>query len=142
MKNNLSALLVGLIFSLGLSLSGMTNPEKIKGFLDVFGSWDASLIFVMIGAIGVHFLTYKLIRKRNSPLFSARWHLPQKSEITKSLIIGSVLFGIGWGLAGYCPGPAVASLTTLSSNVWLFFVCMIVGMFAFKIADKKFNFNR
>lgn len=142
MKNNLSALLVGFIFSLGLALSGMTNPDKVKGFLNIFGSWDPSLIFVMIGAIGVHFLTYKMIRKRKSPLFSAHWHVPQKSEITKSLVIGSVLFGIGWGLAGFCPGPAMTSLTTLSSTALVFVVFMLLGMLIFKVFDKKFKLNR
>ncbi|MCM2354431.1 MAG: YeeE/YedE family protein [Pseudobdellovibrio sp.] len=142
MKNNLSALLVGFIFSLGLGLSGMTDPEKIKGFLNIFGSWDPSLIFVMVGAIGVHLLTYQIIRQRKSPLFSTHWHVPQKTEITKSLVIGAVLFGVGWGLAGFCPGPAITSLTTLNSTVWVFVLFMILGMLLFKLIDKELKLNR
>ena len=142
MKYNLSALLVGFIFSLGLGLSGMTDPEKIKGFLNIFGSWDPSLIFVMVGAIGVHLLTYQIIRQRKSPLFSTHWHVPQKTEITKSLVIGAVLFGVGWGLAGFCPGPAITSLTTLNSTVWVFVLFMILGMLLFKLIDKELKLNR
>ena len=142
MKNNLSALLVGFIFSLGLALSGMTNPDKVKGFLNIFGSWDPSLIFVMVGAISVHFLTYKMIRKRKSPLFSTHWHVPQKTEITKSLVVGSGMFGIGWGLAGFCPGPAITSLTTLSTTVWVFVFFMLLGMLLFKMFDKEYKLNR
>ena len=142
MKNNLTALLVGLIFAFGLSLSGMTNPEKVKGFLDFFGSWDPSLIFVMIGAISFHFVIYKMIRHRKSPLFSTHWHIPQKSDVTRSLALGSILFGIGWGLAGFCPGPAVTSLTKLQPAVWVFVVFMVLGMVLFKTLDKKFKINR
>lgn len=98
MKNALASFIVGLIFALGLGVSGMTQPQKVVGFLDLFGQWDPSLIFVMIGAIAVHFLTYRLIRKRNTPLLDTQWHVPTKRELTPSLMIGSVLFGVGWGL--------------------------------------------
>lgn len=142
MKNNLSALLAGFLFSLGLAISDMINPEKVKAFLDIFGSWNPSLIFVMIGAIAVHFLTYKSIRKRQSPLFSMHWHVPHKTEITKSLVIGSALFGIGWGLAGFCPGPAVTSLAFSNTDVLIFVLSMIIGMFLFKLTDRKYKINR
>ncbi|MEQ1879276.1 MAG: DUF6691 family protein, partial [Bdellovibrionia bacterium] len=88
MKNNLTSWIVGFIFALGLGISGMTQPQKVIGFLDVFGSWDPSLMFVMAGSIAVHFLTFRLIKKRTSPLFSPQWHLPAKSRITPSLALG------------------------------------------------------
>lgn len=142
MKNNLSSFAVGFVFALGLGISGMTQPQKVIGFLDIFGKWDASLIFVMLGSILVHFITYKLIRKRNSPLLSAHWHVPQKTKLTKSLIIGSILFGVGWGLAGYCPGPALTGVGLLQSGSLLFVGSMLVGMYVFKMLDKKYKFDR
>ncbi len=105
MKQSLVSLVVGFIFALGLGISGMTQPQKVIGFLDVFGHWDVSLMFVMIGAIFVHLIIHRLFSKRKSPLFSEKWHLPTKKEITPSLIIGSALFGFGWALAGYALGP-------------------------------------
>lgn len=142
MKNSASAFVVGFLFSIGLGLSGMTNPQKVVGFLDVFGAWDPSLAFVMIGSIATHFITFKLIRKRKSPLFSSHWHLPTKKEITKSLVFGSLIFGIGWGLAGFCPGPAVTNLASAEKAPWVFVLSMIAGMFLFKLANDKWNFNR
>lgn len=142
MNNALAALIVGIVFALGLGLSGMTQPQKVIGFLDLFGNWDPSLIFVMIGAIAVHFLTYKLIRKRASPLLSADWHVPTKKEITPSLLIGSLLFGVGWALAGFCPGPAVTSLASFGAKPALFVISMLVGMYAFRWVDKKLKLNR
>lgn len=142
MKNAVAAFAVGFIFAIGLGVSGMTQPEKVVGFLDVFGSWDPSLIFVMGGAVMVHFVTYKLIRKRNSPLLSAKWHVPTKTEITPALIWGSVIFGVGWGLAGFCPGPAVTSLASFEIKPVMFVASMIVGMFLFKGFDKKLNLRK
>lgn len=142
MKNILSAWLVGFLFALGLGISGMTQPLKVIGFLDLFGSWDPSLMFVMVGAILVHLILYWAIRKRSAPVFSMRWHVPEKTKITKSLIIGSLLFGIGWGLAGYCPGPALTSLASFQSRAFLFVGSMILGMFIFKLIDRKMNFDR
>ncbi len=147
MKNSFSALLVGFIFALGLGISGMTQPQKVFGFLDVFGQWDPSLIFVMIGAIIFHFVTFKfinfrVIKKNHKPLFSNDWHVPTKKEITPALILGSVLFGIGWGLGGYCPGPAITSLASFETRPIVFVVSMIGGMFLFKILDSKYKFKR
>ena len=142
MKNNISALVVGFIFAMGLGISGMTQPQKVIGFLDLFGSWDPSLIFVMLGSILVHSISYKIIRKRASPLFSSQWLVPQKAQITPSLAIGSVIFGVGWGLAGYCPGPALASVASFQLKPFLFVFAMLVGMFIFKILDKKLKINR
>lgn len=142
MKNSLASFVVGFIFSLGLGLSGMTQPQKVVGFLDLFGQWDPSLIFVMVGAILVHLITYKLIRRRSSPLLSPQWHVPTKKEITPALIIGSFIFGVGWALAGFCPGPAVTSLASLAITPFVFVLSLLGGMFLFNIADKKINFQK
>jgi uncharacterized protein len=142
MKNGLAALVVGFVFAIGLGISGMTQPQKVVGFLDLFGNWDPSLIFVMVGGIIVHFLTYKLIRKRKSPLLSTDWHVPTKKEITPALIIGSLLFGIGWGLGGFCPGPAVTSLASFESKPLIFVLSMLAGMFLFRLVDKKMNIKK
>jgi uncharacterized membrane protein YedE/YeeE len=142
MKNSLASFVVGFIFALGLGLSGMTQPQKVVAFLDVFGAWDPSLMFVMLGSIIVHFISYKLIRKRTSPLLSPDWHVPTKREITKPLVFGALMFGVGWGLAGYCPGPAVTSLSTFDSRTLIFVASMIVGMYIFKFVDKKLKLNR
>lgn len=132
MKNALSALAVGFIFALGLGLSGMTQPQKVIGFLDLFGHWDPSLIFVMAGAILVHFVMYKLIRKRKSPLLSTQWHVPTKKEITPALIIGAFIFGVGWALGGFCPGPAITSLASFDKTPFVFVISMLTGMFLYK----------
>lgn len=137
MKDALAAFVVGFIFALGLGISGMTQPSKVVSFLDLFGNWDPSLIFVMGGAIAVHFVAYKLIRKRSSPLLSSAWHVPTKREITPALVIGSVLFGIGWGLGGYCPGPALTALASFDERPAVFIFSMLVGMFLFRALDKR-----
>ncbi len=142
MKNNLTALVVGFIFAIGLGISGMTQPQKVVGFLDLFGNWDPSLIFVMAGAILVHFVTYRLIRKRSSPLLTVDWHVPTKKEITPALVTGSVLFGIGWGLGGYCPGPAVTSLASFEAKPFIFVFSMLAGMWVFKLIDKKLKIQK
>lgn len=138
----LTSLVVGFIFAIGLGVSGMTQPQKVVGFLDLFGTWDPSLIFVMAGAIAVHFVTYKLIRKRKSPLFAADWQVPAKKDITPALVIGATLFGVGWGLAGYCPGPAITSLASFEQRPFIFVASMLVGMILFKQLDKMFKFKR
>lgn len=142
MKNSIAALAVGFIFAIGLGLSGMTQPQKVIGFLDLFGNWDPSLIFVMAGAILVHFVTYKLIRKKSSPLLSSQWHVPTKKEITPALVIGSFIFGVGWALGGFCPGPAVTSLASFESGPFIFVISMLVGMFIFKLIDKKMKIQK
>ncbi|MBC7753787.1 MAG: YeeE/YedE family protein [Moraxellaceae bacterium] len=142
MKNNVVALIVGILFAIGLGVSGMTKPEKVFGFLDIFGKWDASLIFVMLGAILVHLIAYRFIIRLKSPLFSKLWHLPTKKEITWSLILGSFIFGVGWALAGYCPGPALTSLASFQMRPLLFFVSLIFGMLTFRLIDRKLNLKR
>ncbi len=141
-RNAVIAGIVGITFSLGLGISGMTQPSKVIGFLNVTGPWDPSLLFVLLGSVIFHFITYRLIRRRQSPLFSAHWHVPTKRDLTPSLIVGSILFGIGWGLAGYCPGPAIASLASLDRRPIIFVVAMILGMLLFKWVDRKIQFKR
>lgn len=141
-KETLAAFIVGFIFALGLGISGMTQASKVIGFLDFFGAWDPSLIFVMLGAVAVHFITYRLIRKRSTPLLSTQWHVPMKREITPALVFGSLLFGIGWALAGYCPGPAITSLASFESTPFIFVIAMFTGMYLFKWFDKKMNISR
>lgn len=140
MKNALVALFVGFLFAIGLGISGMTQTQKVIGFLDFFGNWDSSLIFVMVGGIVVHFISYKLIRKRNLPIYSKCWYVPVKGDITPSLIIGSLIFGIGWGLGGYCPGPAITSLASFELKPLVFVICMILGMILFGQLNKLFKF--
>jgi uncharacterized membrane protein YedE/YeeE len=132
MKNNLVAFVVGLIFAIGLGISGMTRPEKVVGFLDVFGDWDPSLVFVMGGAVVIHFFTYRMITKRSSPMFAKEWKIPTKSELTPRLIMGSFLFGVGWGLGGYCPGPGLVSIPSLDTAPLTFVGFMLLGMLLFK----------
>ena len=139
MKKNIAALTVGIIFALGLGISGMTRPEKVIGFLNIFGDWDASLAFVMAGAIAVHAVAYRLIRRRNSPLFSKEFYVPTDTEISTSLIVGSFIFGVGWALAGYCPGPAVASLASFQSRPLIFVASMIFGMVIFRVYQTVSN---
>lgn len=147
-KNNaqmnaaIAALAVGFIFAVGLGISGMTRPSKVVGFLDLFGNWDPSLIFVMAGAIAVHFVTYKVIRKRSSPLLVPNWQVPTKTELTPALVIGAVLFGAGWGLGGFCPGPAMTSLASLQTKPAIFVISMLVGMYLFKFLDKKMKLQK
>lgn len=142
MKNAVAALVVGFIFAMGLGLSGMTQPQKVIGFLDLFGQWDPSLIFVMAGAILVHFVTYKLIRKKSSPLLSSQWHVPTKKEITPALLMGSFIFGIGWALGGFCPGPAITSVASFNKMPVIFVVSMLVGMLFFRLVDKKLKIQK
>lgn len=142
MKKIMTAFFVGLLFSMGLGLSGMTNPENVIGFLDLFGNWNPSLLFVMVGAIGVHAPLYRLLHKGPKPLFDSQWHIPTSRKITPSLVAGAFLFGVGWALAGFCPGPAIVSLATLSPGILLFMSGLIGGMLLFKGLDKIFKFQR
>jgi uncharacterized protein len=125
---NLVSFIVGFIFAIGLGISGMTQPAKVVGFLDLFGHWDPSLMFVMMGAIAVHALSYRLIRRRRTPLLATEWQVPSSREISGSLLVGAFIFGIGWGLGGYCPGPAVTALASLTAKPFYFVVSMIAGM--------------
>ena len=118
----------GFLFGLGLAISGMTNPAKVVGFLDIAGNWDPSLMLVMVAGLGVTVPSFHLVLKRSQPLFNKQFFLPTRKDLDGKLIAGAALFGIGWGIAGYCPGPALAALVSLNSNVILFCAAMVVGM--------------
>jgi uncharacterized protein len=122
------ALGAGLVFSAGLVLSGMARPSKVIGFLDVAGRWDASLLCVMAGAVGVHFVVQRLARRRAAPLWSPRFWLPTRRDIDGRLLLGSLVFGVGWGLSGYCPGPALVSLPLGGVSALVFVSAMLAGM--------------
>jgi len=130
-KQDAVSFTVGLLFALGLAVSEMTQPQKIIGFLNLW-DWDPSLMFVMIGAVGTHIITYPLVKKRSSPLFDTKWHIPTRGDVTPRLIIGSALFGMGWGLGGFCPGPGLTSLASGDPRALMFVVAMIIGMLLFK----------
>lgn len=129
--------LAGLLFGLGLILSGMTNPAKVLGFLDLFGQWDPSLAFVMGGAIGVGVVAFGVAKKRKQSLLGAPMQLPTSSVLTPRLILGSLAFGVGWGLAGFCPGPALVSAAAGYAKAILFVVAMLVGMLIYTMVDAK-----
>lgn len=132
----LAGIVVGLLFGVGLAVSGMADPRKVIGFLDFAGDWDPSLLFVMGGAVGVHALAQLWIRRRRAPLLDERFSIPTRRDIDRRLLIGAVVFGLGWGLGGYCPGPAVVSLGAGSVTGLVFVATMALGMFGVAKAEK------
>ena len=136
MKNIIVPLSCGIIFGIGLVVAGMTNPAKVMGFLNIFGNWDPSLMFVMGGAIIVSMPAFLIIgKKMRSPLLNQEEGFSKqlKKNIDSPLIMGSAIFGIGWALVGFCPGPAIAALTLIDGNVFMFFISMSIGMLLKKI---------
>lgn len=131
--NGIVAFLCGLLFGLGLILSEMVNPLRVQGFLDWFGSWDPTLAFVMGGALTVTLPAFAVLKHRDKPLLAPRFQLPAKQELDSRLIMGSALFGIGWGMAGLCPGPAVTALGSLHIEVFIFVSAMLSGMLIFNV---------
>jgi len=131
-----SALIAGLIFGLGLIVSGMANPAKVLGFLDLAGHWDPSLAFVMGGAIGVGVVAFGLARRRTRSLLGAPMQLPATSALSMRLVLGSLAFGVGWGLAGFCPGPAIVSAAAGYSQACIFVAAMVVGMLLFTLLER------
>jgi uncharacterized membrane protein YedE/YeeE len=126
---SVASFLCGVVFALGLGISGMTRPLKVIGFLDFTGRWDASLAFVMLGAIAVYFIAYRWIRNQPAPLMSDQFSVPQRTDIDRNLIAGAAVFGAGWGLGGFCPGPAIASLASGALPVIVFVSAMALGMY-------------
>jgi len=124
--------LIGLIFGVGISISGMANPAKVLNFFDIAGTWDPSLVFVMGGAVVVAFFGYKIVLSRPTPVLDAKFHLPDNPRIDARLLGGSALFGIGWGIAGFCPGGALPALGTGQIDVFVFVAALIAGIFAAK----------
>jgi uncharacterized membrane protein YedE/YeeE len=134
--NIVTAFLSGLLFGAGLILSGMSNPAKVLAFLDVGGMWDPSLLFVMAGAVLVAALAFRFARTRVRPLFGSRIHVPGAGRIDAPLVLGSLTFGIGWGLVGYCPGPALTALAVGGRSTLLFVAAMLTGMAIFEVAER------
>ena len=128
MKAALTSFFAGIIFALGLGIGGMTQPAKVIGFLDFAGNWDPSLAFVMMGAILVHAIFYRVIRGRSSPLFSPAFTMPTRTDVDLPLLAGAGIFGMGWGLGGFCPGPALTSLVSGNFTPVVVVIAMIVGM--------------
>ena len=131
-----SALLSGLLFGIGLIVSGMTDPSKVIGFLDLAGKWDPSLAFVMGGAIMIGSLVFPFATKRKKSVLGSPMRLPTATSIDRRLVLGGLTFGVGWGLAGYCPGPALASLTHGGAKPWVFVIAMLGGMALFELTER------
>lgn len=122
-----SAFGAGLVFGLGLWISGMAVPAKVLGFLDVTGEWDPSLLLVMAGAVGVTLVAFRLVTKRTRPLFAEAFVLPTRRDIDLPLVAGAAIFGLGWGVAGYCPGPALTALSNLTAEIFVFVAALLAG---------------
>lgn len=135
--NRITEFLVGLLFGTGLILSGMTDPGKVLGFLDLAGSWDPSLAFVMGGAILVGIFAFAVARKRTTTFLGGTMHLPTSRDIDKRLLIGGLAFGVGWGLAGLCPGPAIVSLAAGQPKAAAFVLAMLAGMLVYELIDRR-----
>ena len=130
---------IGVLFGWGLIISGMSNPQKILAFLDLAGSWDPSLIFVMLGAVLVGLGGFYVVNKRTEAFFGGAMHIPKRRDITKPLIIGSLIFGAGWGIAGFCPGPAIVALGAGYLKALVFLVAMLAGM---EICERFFSAHK
>lgn len=135
MKLAVSAFSCGFLFAVGLGVAGMTQPGKVTAFLDVTGSWDPSLLFVMAGAIAVYAVGYRLTTRRPQPLLSDAFRLPKAGKVDSRLLLGSALFGVGWGLSGFCPGPALTSLVTLRAEPLVFVAALLAGMLLFEASE-------
>ncbi|TXI45912.1 DUF6691 family protein [Methylophilus sp.] len=131
------ALLAGVIFGLGLIIGGMTNPAKVLAFLDIAGDWDPSLAFVMMGAIAVGFFAFRVARRQAISRLGLPMQLPATTLIDRKLVLGAILFGAGWGIAGFCPGPAVASILIGGREVWIFVASMLAGMGLYTWAARR-----
>lgn len=127
---------VGLVFGWGLLLSGMTDPGKVQGFLDLAGAWDPSLAFVMGGAIGVGVFAFALARRRTTTFLGGALHLPSSRQIDRPLVLGALIFGVGWGLAGFCPGPGIVSMAAGEPKALTFVLAMLAGMLAYEWMDR------
>ncbi|MEX1362074.1 MAG: DUF6691 family protein [Nannocystaceae bacterium] len=139
MARSLVALLTGVLFAAGLAIGGMTDPMKVVAFLDVFGDWDPSLAFVMGGAIAVYAPIHRLARRRETPAFDTQFHLPTRRDIDLRLLLGAAMFGVGWGLGGFCPGPAIVSTMSLTTEAITFTGAMLVGMALFQLWTRVRN---
>ena len=132
-----TSLLAGLVFGLGLIVSGMANPAKVLGFLDLTGNWDPSLALVMAGAIGISFFAFLVAKKRSRSLIGADMKLPGGGQIDRRLVVGGLLFGIGWGVAGFCPGPGLVALGMGEVKALIFVASMLTGMITFEFLERR-----
>lgn len=130
-------LALGLLFGLGLVVSGMSDPAKVLNFLDLFGTWDPSLAFVMGGAVIVGFIGFRLVLRRDAPIMGGTFHLPAKNDIDSRIIVGPAIFGVGWGLGGFCPGPALTALGLGEAGTLAFLPAMFLGMWAARAASER-----
>jgi uncharacterized protein len=136
-KHRLVFLVTGLLFGLGLAISGMVLPEKVIGFLDITGQWDPSLAFVMVGAILFHIPFVRWAQRRGSSVLGDALQLPKRKDIDPKLVIGAVLFGVGWGVSGVCPGPAIVNLVTLTPGMIAFVLAMVAGMVLENVYERR-----
>ena len=132
-----ASLVAGLVFGIGLIVSGMANPAKVLGFLDLAGKWDPSLAFVMAGAIAVGVIAFALAKRRERSLLDAPMRLPTSTALDRRLVLGSLAFGVGWGLVGFCPGPALVALGTGAPKAIAFVIAMLAGMMVFELIDRR-----
>lgn len=132
MKQLLAALLSGILFGLGLGLSQMIDPARVIGFLDITGTWDPTLLFVLGGAVTVTAIAFRWVLRRKSPFFSSRFSLPTRNDIDAPLVVGAAIFGVGWGICGYCPGPGLTALVLGQLNPILFVLSLIVGILIYQ----------
>lgn len=137
MKGKVSALIAGIVFGLGLTISEMINPAKVLAFLNVFGDWDPSLALVMVGALTVTAIGYRLAWRQPKPIFAERFNIRGNRKIDARLAIGAVLFGVGWGLVGLCPGPAISALLIGGTPALVFIFAMIAGMGLFEFLERR-----
>ena len=133
----LGAAASGLLFGAGLVVSGMTNPAKVLAFLDPLGDWDPSLAFVMLGAIAVHALAYRIVRRLSRPLAAREFHVTSVRAVDARLVIGAATFGVGWGLSGYCPGPSVVAASSGSVGAGIFVVALLAGSALVRVAERS-----
>jgi uncharacterized membrane protein YedE/YeeE len=129
----------GALFAAGLAVSGMTKPSKVRGFLDFGAAWDPTLLFVMGGAVAFYFVLHRLVLKRGAPLFDSKFHLPTRKDLDARLLLGAAIFGVGWGLGGYCPGPGLASLASGAIGSVVFVAAMVAGMRIQRSVDVAVN---
>ncbi len=137
MKQNIVALIGGILFGFGLGLSQMVDRQRVLGFLDVTGNWDPTLLFVLGGAVGVTIVAFRFVLRLDHPILEKKFFLPTKKELDLPLILGAAIFGIGWGIAGYCPGPAITSLVQGILNPIIFLIALIIGSFSYKLLTNK-----
>ncbi len=137
MKKNLVALFSGILFGLGLAVSEMVKPDKVLNLMDILGNWDPSLAFVMLGALAISLISFSLILKQTTPILETRFILSNRRQVDKPLLFGASIFGIGWGLSGYCPDPVVAALVSVNKEALIMIASMFVGFIVHKKLDQK-----